>query len=284
MMVPDDLLIYLNHATCYQLVNIWVKWLSLKWTARLKHCVATCNSNDWRLASRVLQTRAFETSHTAYLAELLTEAIQEWELPNKDPAIVMDNALNMVRAVELMGLFCAHAQLSLASSSLLCACLADYGELLNVFLEYNVKSQTEATKWSKGCCSCPQRGWWLTWLMWWPGDPVEQQDGDAGKRPGAANSDLCSSAVAWSAQEWKPSLHSDRGVSPFDMQGKVVSLYPWDQCLLGESFLNHWHIFTAKRSCLTPQHVYQLLFLQKNLKISNTCDSCHGEGAIASWT
>ena len=54
----------------------------------------------------VLRTRAIETSHTASnLAELLSEAIQEWVFTNKDPAIVTDNAANMVvRVVELMAL------------------------------------------------------------------------------------------------------------------------------------------------------------------------------------
>ncbi|KAM8732866.1 E3 SUMO-protein ligase ZBED1-like [Acanthopagrus schlegelii] len=60
---------------------------------------------EWNLVSYVLQTTEVETDHrSASLAEMLTNAIDEWELMGKDPAIVTDNAANMVRAVEIMGL------------------------------------------------------------------------------------------------------------------------------------------------------------------------------------
>ncbi|KAL2079757.1 hypothetical protein ACEWY4_011180 [Coilia grayii] len=80
------------------------------WTSRNTVSYLTITSHhiddEWKLVSNVLQTRAVEMSHTASnLAELLTEAIQEWELSDKDPAIVTDNAANMVRAVQLMGHF-----------------------------------------------------------------------------------------------------------------------------------------------------------------------------------
>lgn len=78
------------------------------WTSRntVSYLTITCHHIDeeWRLASSVLQTRAVETSHTAAnLADLLVEAIEEWEISDKNPAIVTDNAANIVRAVQLMG-------------------------------------------------------------------------------------------------------------------------------------------------------------------------------------
>lgn len=80
------------------------------WTSRnaISYLTITCHYIDeqWRLASSVLQTRAVETSHTASnLADLLTEAIQKWDISDKDPAIVTDNAANIVRAVQLTGHF-----------------------------------------------------------------------------------------------------------------------------------------------------------------------------------
>ncbi|XP_034050992.1 zinc finger BED domain-containing protein 1-like [Thalassophryne amazonica] len=80
------------------------------WTSRntVSYLTITCHHIDeeWRLASSVLQTRAVETSHTASnLADLLTEAIQEWGITDKNPAIVTDNAAKIVRAEQLMGHF-----------------------------------------------------------------------------------------------------------------------------------------------------------------------------------
>ena len=60
---------------------------------------------DWNLTSYVLQTTEVQTDHrSTSLAEMLTVGIEEWGLMSKDPAIVTDNAFNMVRAVEIMGL------------------------------------------------------------------------------------------------------------------------------------------------------------------------------------
>lgn len=60
---------------------------------------------EWNLISYVLQTTEVESDHrSASLAEMLTAAIEEWGLKRKDPAIVTDNAANMVRAVAMMGL------------------------------------------------------------------------------------------------------------------------------------------------------------------------------------
>lgn len=80
------------------------------WTSRntVSYLTITCHHIDegWRLTSSVLQTRAVETSHTASnLADLLTEAIQEWGISDKDPAIVTDNAANIVKVVQLTGHF-----------------------------------------------------------------------------------------------------------------------------------------------------------------------------------
>ncbi|XP_056116473.1 E3 SUMO-protein ligase ZBED1-like [Rhinichthys klamathensis goyatoka] len=59
----------------------------------------------WNLVSYVLQTTEVETNHRSVcLAEMLTKAMEEWGLMSKDPAIVTDNAANMVRAVEITGL------------------------------------------------------------------------------------------------------------------------------------------------------------------------------------
>nr|XP_055034732.1 E3 SUMO-protein ligase ZBED1-like isoform X2 [Misgurnus anguillicaudatus] len=60
---------------------------------------------QWNLVSYVLQTTEVQTDHRSVsLAEMLTKAMEEWGLMSKDPAIVTDNAANMVRAVEIMGL------------------------------------------------------------------------------------------------------------------------------------------------------------------------------------
>lgn len=59
----------------------------------------------WNLISYVRQTTKVKTDHRfASLAEMLTKAIEEWGLMSKDPVKPTDNAANMVRAVEIMGL------------------------------------------------------------------------------------------------------------------------------------------------------------------------------------
>ncbi|KAJ8014101.1 hypothetical protein DPEC_G00036760 [Dallia pectoralis] len=47
---------------------------------------------------------AFWNHRSVSLAEMLTKAMEEWGLMSKDPAIVTDNAANMVCAVEITGL------------------------------------------------------------------------------------------------------------------------------------------------------------------------------------
>ncbi|XP_048020934.1 E3 SUMO-protein ligase ZBED1-like [Megalobrama amblycephala] len=59
----------------------------------------------WNLVSYVLQTTEVQTDHRSVsLAEMLTKAMEEWGLLSKDPAIVTDNAANMICAVEITGL------------------------------------------------------------------------------------------------------------------------------------------------------------------------------------
>lgn len=49
------------------------------------------------MVPHVLQTRALYESHTgAHLAELLSKVLQEWQITNKDVALVSYNASNMV--------------------------------------------------------------------------------------------------------------------------------------------------------------------------------------------
>ncbi|XP_037543305.1 E3 SUMO-protein ligase ZBED1-like [Nematolebias whitei] len=56
-------------------------------------------SPDWKLNVHVLQTRAFKGSHTGKnIGALLKQACVDWNLLDKDPALVTDNATNMVLA------------------------------------------------------------------------------------------------------------------------------------------------------------------------------------------
>lgn len=71
------------------------------WTSRATDPYVTITShfisNQWALLSNVLQTRALHESHTgSNIANLLREAINEWGLTEKVPAIVTDNAANML--------------------------------------------------------------------------------------------------------------------------------------------------------------------------------------------
>ena len=54
---------------------------------------------DWELASHVLQTIVFNESHTGKnIGALLKEACLEWNIDDKDPALVTNNGRNMVVA------------------------------------------------------------------------------------------------------------------------------------------------------------------------------------------
>uniref|UniRef100_A0A8C4EH42 Zinc finger BED domain-containing protein 1 n=1 Tax=Dicentrarchus labrax TaxID=13489 RepID=A0A8C4EH42_DICLA len=59
-------------------------------------------NEDWQMVSHVLQTRALCESHTgAHLAELLSKVLQEWQITDKNVALVSDNASNMVVAAQV---------------------------------------------------------------------------------------------------------------------------------------------------------------------------------------
>ncbi|KAM9758712.1 E3 SUMO-protein ligase ZBED1-like [Menidia menidia] len=56
-------------------------------------------NEEWDMQSHVLQTRVFNESHTGVnLAALLQDALREWNLGEKKPALVTDNARNMLVA------------------------------------------------------------------------------------------------------------------------------------------------------------------------------------------
>uniref|UniRef100_A0A673J6Y6 BED-type domain-containing protein n=1 Tax=Sinocyclocheilus rhinocerous TaxID=307959 RepID=A0A673J6Y6_9TELE len=61
-------------------------------------------SDDWRLLSHVLQTRAVYESHTgSNIADLIQKVAEEWQFPTRDLVLVTDNASNMVVAAQLGG-------------------------------------------------------------------------------------------------------------------------------------------------------------------------------------
>ncbi|KAM3871381.1 E3 SUMO-protein ligase ZBED1-like [Diretmus argenteus] len=78
------------------------------WTSRAVDSYVTITAHylteDWRLLSHVLQTRAVHESHTgANIADLLQNAAQEWGIADKNLVVVTDNAANMCVAVQLAG-------------------------------------------------------------------------------------------------------------------------------------------------------------------------------------
>lgn len=97
------------------------------WTSRATDPYVTITSHfistDWVLVSNILQTRALFESHTGInIAKLLTEAMNEWGLNDKVPAIVTDNAAKMLRAVgltETLHIGCFVHVLNLASQAAL---------------------------------------------------------------------------------------------------------------------------------------------------------------------
>ncbi|KAK0131243.1 Zinc finger BED domain-containing protein 1 [Merluccius polli] len=79
-------------------------WLDMRrldaWTSRATESYVTITvhhiTDEWKLESCVLQTRAMYDSHTGEnIAALLKEAVAEWQLDTKDPVLVTDNAANM---------------------------------------------------------------------------------------------------------------------------------------------------------------------------------------------
>ncbi|KAG8015001.1 Protein PAT1-like protein 1 [Nibea albiflora] len=60
-------------------------------------------TDEWELKAHVLQTRAMHESHTgANMAELLSSAVNEWDIAKKEVVVVTDNAANMVVAAQLV--------------------------------------------------------------------------------------------------------------------------------------------------------------------------------------
>ncbi|KAK0150377.1 Zinc finger BED domain-containing protein 1 [Merluccius polli] len=97
------------------------------WTSRATESYVTITvhhiTDEWKLESCVLQTRAMYDSHTGEnIAALLKEAVAEWQLDTKDPVLVTDNAANMHVAAELAGMShirCFAHSLNLASQKAL---------------------------------------------------------------------------------------------------------------------------------------------------------------------
>lgn len=55
--------------------------------------------DEWDLQSHVLQTRVYNLSHTGVnLAALLQDVLRKWNITDKNPALVTDNARNMIVA------------------------------------------------------------------------------------------------------------------------------------------------------------------------------------------
>lgn len=70
------------------------------WTSRANqsYITITCHfiDDDWQMQSYVLQTRILEESHTgANIAEVLCNALDEWEIKIENTALLTDNAANM---------------------------------------------------------------------------------------------------------------------------------------------------------------------------------------------
>ena len=60
--------------------------------------------NEWELQERLLQTRGVSGSHAAdHVADLLMECAVEWDIKEKEPIVVTDNARNMVNAANQLG-------------------------------------------------------------------------------------------------------------------------------------------------------------------------------------
>ncbi|XP_013885882.1 zinc finger BED domain-containing protein 1 [Austrofundulus limnaeus] len=97
------------------------------WTSRATESYVTITAHhitdEWKLDSHVLQTRAMHDSHTGQnLAVVLGEAVAEWKLDNKDPVVVSDNASNMTVAASLADMThvqCFAHSLNLASQKAL---------------------------------------------------------------------------------------------------------------------------------------------------------------------
>lgn len=93
------------------------------WTSRATESYVTLTAHhiteDWSLSSHVLQTRAMSECHTGPNdAELLRNVAAEWDISEKDAALMTDNAANMSVAAQLAGFLhikCYAHTLNLAS-------------------------------------------------------------------------------------------------------------------------------------------------------------------------
>ena len=73
------------------------------WTSCVTNSYVTITAHhispDWELRNHVLQIRVFNESHTGRnIGALLKEACADWNILDKDPALVTDNARNMLVA------------------------------------------------------------------------------------------------------------------------------------------------------------------------------------------
>lgn len=73
------------------------------WTSRATDSYVTVTAHyidgEWVLQNHVLQTRVFNEAHTGNnLAVLLQDVCREWKIEDKNPALVTDNARNMILA------------------------------------------------------------------------------------------------------------------------------------------------------------------------------------------
>lgn len=80
------------------------------WTSCSNQGYVTITSNyidpEWNVKTFVLQNRVLNKAHTGKnIGMLLREACTEWKISDKNPAIITDNARNMIVA-------CAEAQFS----------------------------------------------------------------------------------------------------------------------------------------------------------------------------
>ncbi|XP_060798149.1 E3 SUMO-protein ligase ZBED1-like isoform X2 [Neoarius graeffei] len=75
--------------------NAWTSCATNSYVTITAHHI----SPDWELQNHVLQTRIFNDSHTGRnIGALLKEACADWNILDKNPALVTDNARNMIVA------------------------------------------------------------------------------------------------------------------------------------------------------------------------------------------
>lgn len=75
--------------------DAWISRASNLYVTIMAHHI----SQDWELRNHVLQTRVFNDNHTGKnIGALLKEACTDWNILDKNPALVTDNARNMIVA------------------------------------------------------------------------------------------------------------------------------------------------------------------------------------------